>query len=220
MKKFLFLLAAVLPLISSGSTKTPIIFTSKDGYVRALNHNARYEIWRAYVGTNNWYHCTESADLVFVGTDDKCLYALKKNSGRIAWRFDTGDYISSGPIVAGGLVIFSSDDGYLYAVKISSGRMRWSFFIGNVTAAPALTSTGEIFIGGESGTLYGLDLKDGSVEWAYKKSTMPITKIVSNGKERCLCKHSNILPSSSGFSADFWTAVIKGFHITAFPLPK
>ena len=54
--------------------------------------------------------------VVYVGSDDDYLYALAADTGRLLWRFETGDDINSSPAVKNGVIYIGSNDDYLYAV--------------------------------------------------------------------------------------------------------
>jgi len=165
-----YLVILFLSCATNAFSKEMVIMTSTDGYLRAIRTTMGGEKWRSYVGTNYLYQPSTTDDLVFIGSDDKCLYALKKSTGRVEWQFEIDGHVISCPMVASdrGLVFFSSDNGYFYAVSIRTGREKWSLFIGNdITASPERATTKLICIGGESGTIYGLDIDNGHIRWTY-----------------------------------------------------
>ena len=58
--------------------------------------------------------------VVYVGSDDNFLYALKANTGELLWRYETGGNVDSAPVVMAGVVYVSTNDGYLYALDTDS----------------------------------------------------------------------------------------------------
>jgi len=53
--------------------------------------------------------------LLFVGADDKMLYAIDIRAGMARWQFETRGKIESSPAVADHVVYFGSEDKHLYA---------------------------------------------------------------------------------------------------------
>lgn len=64
---------------------------------------------------------------LYVGSDDKNLYALEVDSGRERWKFATEGQVRSTPAVSGGSVYFGSYDGQFYAVDAKTGALQWKF---------------------------------------------------------------------------------------------
>jgi outer membrane protein assembly factor BamB len=76
---------------------------------------------------------------VYVGCDDNNVYALNADTGRLRWRYATGNTVHSSPAVAYGTVYVGSQDGKLYAIYADTGKLRWSDAIGgNVWSSPAV----------------------------------------------------------------------------------
>jgi hypothetical protein len=58
---------------------------------------------------------------VYVGSDDKKLYAINGKSGVKLWEFETGSYVYSSPAIGSdGTVYVGSNDNKLYAIKSDS----------------------------------------------------------------------------------------------------
>ena len=53
--------------------------------------------------------------IVYVGSNDKNLYALDAKTGAKLWSYATGNSVESSPIVTNGMVYVGSDDGKVYA---------------------------------------------------------------------------------------------------------
>ena len=64
--------------------------------------------------------------VVYVGSLDNNVYALKASTGALLWKYTTGYWVGSSPAVANGVVYVGSYDGNVYAFGLK-GR-----------AAPAL----------------------------------------------------------------------------------
>jgi outer membrane protein assembly factor BamB len=116
--------------------------------------------------------------IVYVGSQDKCIYALGAWSGTLLWKFETLGTIESSPAVAGGRVFTGCDDGYVYCLDAYSGSLIWKRFVGGnlemtygstvlLRSSPAVVG-GKVYVGSLDGYLYALDVASGNVAWRYK----------------------------------------------------
>lgn len=94
--------------------------------------------------------------LVLIGSRDKHLHAIDRQTGEGVWKFATGGRVESSPIVFSDGVVFGSSDGRLYAANLADGSELWRLELGEpLTASPAF-GAGQIVIGGEKGTVFAL----------------------------------------------------------------
>ena len=113
-----------------------------------------------------------SGNVVYVGGNDKYIYALDAASGTLRWKFKTGDRVFSSPAVSGALVYIGSRDDYLYALDAATGAERWRFKTDYwVDSSPAVCGA-LVYVGSEdqgSGDdyLYALDTATGTVRWKF-----------------------------------------------------
>ena len=74
---------------------------------------------------------------VYVGSDDKKLYAINGKSGVKLWEFETGGGVSSSPAIGSdGTVYVGSWDKKLYAINGKSGVKLWEFETGGGVTPP------------------------------------------------------------------------------------
>jgi outer membrane protein assembly factor BamB len=115
--------------------------------------------------------------IVYVGSQDKNIYAIGAWSGNLIWNFTTRGAILSSPAVANGKVYVGSDDGYVYCLDAYTGAFIWQTFVnsslpftfGNlVLKSSAVVSGGTVYIGSLDGYLYALDANNGNVLWRTK----------------------------------------------------
>ena len=90
--------------------------------------------------------------IVYVGSEDGNLYALKADSGAVFWSFKTGGVVMGSPTVVNGIVYFGSADAKVYALNANTGAQEWTFATGKAvlvlrlwpaascTSAPATTT--------------------------------------------------------------------------------
>jgi hypothetical protein len=86
---------------------------------------------------------------VYVGSDDKKLYAINGKSGVKLWESKTGSIYTSSPAIGtDGTVYVGSDDYKLYAINGKSGVKLWEFETGgSVESSPAIGPDGTVYVG-------------------------------------------------------------------------
>jgi len=128
---------------------------------------------------------------LFIGSDDKALYALDPVTGAEKWKFATGGPVRSTAAVADGAVFFGSYDGAIYAVGAADGKLRWKFetegerkFTAKglhgskpkqqlipdpwdcYLSSPAVAG-GRLYVGSGDGHVYALDAASGALVWKF-----------------------------------------------------
>lgn len=91
---------------------------------------------------------------VFIGSRDKHLHAVDRETGKRAWRFKTGSRIDGGGIVFKDAVVFGSGDGRVYAVDPVNGKELWRVDLGEGISSDLAFANGRIVVGGSDGTLF------------------------------------------------------------------
>lgn len=137
---------------------------------------------------------------IYIGSDDRRLYAIEAHSGRLKWKYETGGLVRSQPAIADQRIYFSSDDGYLYALESEHGLEQWRVDIGNISeravlslsvtssdfydyrqSSPAIAD-GWIYIGSADGNVYALDADTGEIRWKFQTGEkVRATPTVENG---------------------------------------
>jgi outer membrane protein assembly factor BamB len=112
--------------------------------------------------------------VVYVGSQDKNVYAIGALSGDLIWKYTTGGSIEDSPAVANGMVYVESDNGYVYCLNAKTGSLNWKTFIDSnlpftyanlvLTSSPVV-SNDLVYIGSLDGYLYALNAKTGAVVW-------------------------------------------------------
>jgi len=118
---------------------------------------------------------TVAGGVVYVGSGDGNVYALDARTGRITWRFKTGDVVHASPAVVDGTVYVGSWDSYFYAINAASGQLRWRFKTGEDTTihnqvgiqSSAAVADGVVYFGCRDSKLYALDASTGTKRWAF-----------------------------------------------------
>ncbi|MFL6697780.1 MAG: PQQ-binding-like beta-propeller repeat protein [Vitreoscilla sp.] len=110
---------------------------------------------------------------VVFGSGDGHVYAVDAISGKLAWKFATGDVVHASPAYADGLVVVGSWDGRLYALDAKTGAQRWAFQAGldplihnqQGFQSSAAIADGVVYVGCRDGHLYAVDLHTGAPKW-------------------------------------------------------
>gem|GEM_PF-1906578 len=87
-----------------------------------------------------WKHRTEGqvfsspvvyGGVVYIGSNDRCMYALDASTGAAFWKFEAKGCIKSSPAVDETTVYFGALDSTFYAVDRQSGLEKWHFRMRN-----------------------------------------------------------------------------------------
>ena len=109
---------------------------------------------------------------VFIGSQDKKVYAVALADGKPLWNFATKDAIDGSPSVADDLVFVGSNDSFVYALDAATGTLKWSFetgdkIIGSVNPARAADGKRILVFGSYDNNIYALDAA-GAQLWKYE----------------------------------------------------
>ena len=149
-------------------------------------------VWRFRTGAKVVSSPAVSAGVVYVGSSDDNLYALRAKDGSKVWTFATKGPITSSPAVADGAVFVSSVDGNVYAVDAASGKAKWTLRTGGerrftapgihgmiprtesmpdpfdvLTSSPAVVD-GTVYVGSGDHNVYAIDARTGTVRWKFE----------------------------------------------------
>ncbi len=67
---------------------------------------------------------------VFFGSGDGNIYSLDAATGKLNWKFHTGDVVHASPVIWAGKLYIGSWDSCLYALDAAAGRQLWRFKTG------------------------------------------------------------------------------------------
>ncbi len=102
-----------------------------------------------------------NAKLVLIGSRDKNLHAIHRESGEVAWKFKTGGRVEGSPIVFNDGVVFGSADGRLYAASLDTGAELWQLDLGEPLVASPAFGAHQIIVSGEKGTVFAIRSRPG-----------------------------------------------------------
>ncbi|MBV8144505.1 MAG: PQQ-binding-like beta-propeller repeat protein [Gammaproteobacteria bacterium] len=143
-------------------------------------------------GTNfdYWTSSPLYADgVVYIGSGDSNIYALRAGDGHIVWKFKTGNRVRATPATDGDRIYVGGFDGVMYALDRATGKAIWSFKtkgnsyfpVGSIQSAAAIAGDLVLF-GSRDYRLYALDARTGKEVWEnlHKDSWVPATPAVKD----------------------------------------
>jgi len=109
-----------------------------------------------------------AAESVWVGSFDKCIYALDANSGALLLRHTTEGAFYSSATSSAGLVLCANLKGQVFAFEAEAFKLVWSVEVGHAIFASLRVdeAAGIVLVGAVDGLLRALSLGDGSQLWA------------------------------------------------------
>jgi len=112
-------------------------------------------------------------DVVYIGSNDKNIYAINLTSGSKIWNYTTSGWVMSTPAYYNGTIYVGSGqwpqgEKKIYAIY-TNGSLRWSYTTGdNIGLSSPVISDGILYMGGHDGTLRALYASNGTQIWTYK----------------------------------------------------
>jgi outer membrane protein assembly factor BamB/tetratricopeptide (TPR) repeat protein len=95
-------------------------------------------------------------DAIYIGSPDKYIYAMDRETGQLAWKLYIGSPVTSVPVLSDTSLYFGTEDGKLRSVDVAERQQRWSFTTGGpVRCRPHITGRRVVF-GSDDGFLYAL----------------------------------------------------------------
>jgi len=185
----------------SGSTTSSLPSATPSGGASSGASQQHVLVWKFKTGAAVRSSPAVSNGVVYVGSDDGCLYAVDVQSGQKKWEFKTGGKVRGSPAVAGASVYFRGGDGILYAVDIQSGQRRWKFTPSLPVVSSPAVADGAVYVATSKGPdmshfpdpdaggyLYALDSRSGRQRWKLStgfdvtvSSVCPTSPAVSGG---------------------------------------
>ena len=111
--------------------------------------------------------------IVYVGSQNGFLYALDASTGKLFWRFNTGESLLASPVVADGVVYIGNIRG-VFALDAYKGTQIWKTqSIGNqridASVSTPAVSGGMLYVGTfADNRLYAFRVSDGQLMWQFQ----------------------------------------------------
>ena len=123
-------------------------------------------LWTFPTGNHVEADPTPAGGVVYAGSEDHNVYAIRASDGAKLWTYYTGAPVYSGPAVVDGVVYVGSNDHNLYALRASDGAKLWSYVAGeSITGDPKVVG-GVVYAGCDDQNVYAIDAASGGKIWA------------------------------------------------------
>ncbi len=136
------------------------------GFVIAMDAKTGKQKWR-YKGMPFESSPLLHNGVLYVGSWDGNVHAIRARTGRRVWTYQTGNRVNTSAAYSNGRIFIANQGGTLFALNARTGKLAWSaseateFFY----AAPAV-AYGRVFIGSSDGTMYAYGQRTGKLLWA------------------------------------------------------
>jgi outer membrane protein assembly factor BamB len=119
-------------------------------------------------------------DVVYIGSDDKNIYAINLTTGSKIWNYTTGGAVRSTPAYYDNTIYVGSNDNKIYAVY-ANGSLRWNLTTGDDmdTSSPVISDS-ILYVGGFDGTLRAMYASSGTQIWNYTNGCGGGNKYIQN----------------------------------------
>jgi outer membrane protein assembly factor BamB len=121
--------------------------------------------------------------VVYIGGGNGDLIALDLATGKLRWKYSTGNLIGeSSPAVGSNAVYIGDLGGLVHAVNIADGKPLWTYRTQSEIKSSPVVADGAVLIGSYDGSLYALDPGTGKLKWkAQTNGMVHATPAVQNG---------------------------------------
>jgi outer membrane protein assembly factor BamB len=121
-------------------------------------------IFRTQKEAGGWNGCFWGNN-VYIGSYEGNIYALDRTTGRLVWKFSTGNVVNP-PILGGDLLYAGSWDNYVYCLDAGTGRLVWKFRTNGINVRPVVEG-GKVYIGSWDNNVYCIDALSGREIWRF-----------------------------------------------------
>jgi outer membrane protein assembly factor BamB len=121
--------------------------------------------------------------VVYVGGGNGDLLALDLASGKLRWKYSTGNLIGeSSPAVTDSAVYIGDLGGLVHAVNIADGKQLWTHRTASEIKSSPVVADGTVLVGSYDGSLYAFEPATGKLKWKVATNGMVHgTPAVQNG---------------------------------------
>ncbi len=199
------------PLLSDGK----VFVATSFGNLVALTTGGK-ELWRKTLEGGVFSSLAYNEGVLYVGTDNHRLNALKAKDGDDQWQFELDSrMVSSSPLIYRGMVYVGCYSGTFYAISIKKGEQVWQVKAGGSFFSTPTAFQDIIYVGSLDGFLYALNVSSGAVVWKYDTGSKIYTEpavenniiYVTSGRNIfALSPFSGVLQWKTGFESPVKTS--------------
>src|SRR5206468_900040 len=162
------------------------------------------------------------AGKVYFGSSDAWVYALEADSGKLDWKYQTGDKILSSPnwvkSPKGDWILVGSYDYKLHCLDASTGKTNWVYETGNYINGSPAVANGQTVFGGCDAILHVLSLADGTkVKEVEAGAYIAASVALDNGRAYFGHYENEFLCIDLGKGTNLWTYRDRSFPYFSSP---
>lgn len=102
---------------------------------------------------------------VYIGSDDRFIYALDRATGDVTWKYLTEGRVHAAQTLVEGTLYSGCHDGYAYALEAATGKLKWKFKTGSLVNSTVAFRDGQVYFGSYDKHIYALKAMDGTLLW-------------------------------------------------------
>jgi outer membrane protein assembly factor BamB len=107
--------------------------------------------------------------IIFIGSQDKFLYALNSKDGSIAWKLNLLGPVVSTPLIRNESLYIGSGNGDFHSINVKTGKSNWITRTEGLIHFEACSDETGLYFGNDRGQFLKLNY-DGQVIWTFKAS--------------------------------------------------
>lgn len=123
--------------------------------------------WKFSANGNVFSSPAIANDVVYIGSEDKNIYAINAHLGTRIWKYQTNDNVSATPSIANGIVYVGSVDKNIYALSAENGEFIWKYLTDGPIYDSSIVANGIVYTGSSDGNIYALNAETGVLIWKY-----------------------------------------------------
>jgi outer membrane protein assembly factor BamB len=147
------------PAVSGGVVYLSSGTDTGKGLLVALDAKTGALLWTYRIGHPFDSSPAISKGLVYAGTEDGQIWAIRIATGTRAWNSGVGGHVYSTPVLANGVLYVANAYGdSIVALNATTGGFLWRYRAGAATDASPAIADGTVYIGSDDHTIYAFGL--------------------------------------------------------------
>jgi outer membrane protein assembly factor BamB len=172
-------------------------------------------IWSRTADAGIGLHPVLADGVLYVGSDDRRLYALDARTGDELWRYDAGSALQGSATIANGMLFASSEDGTLHAIDLATHGVAWQAMgVEDV----GLVVDGIVYVAGSANRAVGYDAATGTERWSWIAPAAVQRLTVADGTAYVTVAGGTLHAISVADGTARWPAVQTLSNEAAFPI--
>ena len=167
------------PMITDGN----IVVATSVGKVYFFGSDGKQK-WMKDLQCGIFSSPAKNGNLIYIGADDRMLYALNIKKGSVEWRTKLdGRVVSSSPVVYDGKIFIGTYKGTIYSLAANRGTIAWMVKTGGPVISSPVCYKDRVYVGSKDSKLYSIAMESGRVEWTLVTERPVTTEVSIQGNE-------------------------------------